>query len=322
MPTYNILGIGASCMDLMINVSEDFLQNVPGIKGGADKITRSELDRILSLSDQTPYITTGGSCANVIKCLAGLGESCGFFSSLGDDEFGRHYADYMQKMNIQGLIIPSPYPTSCVLCMITPDGQRTMRFFEGSSLSITPEHLLPSHFSRVQLLHLDAYSLRQKGVVERAVQLAKQNKTLISIDLSSFEIIRDHFSTLNTLLSEYAHLVFANADETRALTGLDPEEGCLKLQNICSVAIVMIGKEGCIVGHNGQVFHCPAYPAKLVDSTGAGDYFAGGFLYGYLHNQPLMACANLGNRLGSLIVQVKGAELPTEDQLQIKFLNK
>ncbi|MFI5344152.1 MAG: carbohydrate kinase family protein [Chlamydiales bacterium] len=318
MTSYKILGIGAACIDLMITVSEDFINDVPGTKGGAEEIDRLDLDRILSLSDQTPLITTGGSSANVIKCLAGLGESCGFFSSLGDDDFGRHYSDYMQRQKIQCLFIPSPHPTNCVLCMITPDGQRTMRFFEGSSLSMTHDQLMPSHFSGVQLLHLDAYSLRQRGLVEHAMQLAKQSRSLISIDLSSFEMIRDYFSILNSILAKYVDIVFANADETRAMTGLDPEEGCFALQNICSIAVVMIGKEGCLVGHNGQILHCPAHPAHLIDSTGAGDYFAGGFLYGYLHQQPLLSCANLGNRLGGLIVEVKGAELPKEKWQEIR----
>ena len=101
-------------------------------------------------------------------------------------------------------------------------------------------------------------------------------------------------------------------DETKAMTGMSPEEGCFKLQTICSIAIVMNGKDGCFVGQSNRIIHCPAYPAHVIDTTGGGDFFAGAFLFGYLRKQPIQICAEWGNRLGSVIVEVMGAELPSE----------
>lgn len=183
---YNVIGIGAACIDLTINVSDDFLKHVPGSKGGAQPIEWDELDRILKLSHQSPLMLTGGSSANVIKRLAGLKESCGFISSLGNEALGTLFAEQTQKQNIKGIFATSPFPTCCVLCLITPDGQLTMRFFEGSSQSNSAELLLPDYFRGIKLMHIDAYSLRRPGLVEKSMQLAKQNGALVSIDLSSF----------------------------------------------------------------------------------------------------------------------------------------
>lgn len=247
----------------------------------------------------------------MIKCLAMLGESCGFLTALGNDAFGVKFVKHARKQKIQGLFSYSPLPTSCVLCLITPDGQRTMRFYEGSNLSMTKELIRPEYFRGIKLLHIDSYSLRRSGLVEKAMQLAKQQQALISLDLSSFEIVQEKSGVLGQLLEKYVDIVFGNADETLALTGLLPQEGCFELQKLCKVAVVMIGKEGCIVGHKNQLMLIPAYPANVVDTTGAGDFFAGGFLHGYLHNKTLIECAELGNRWGSAIVQVIGAELPS-----------
>jgi sugar/nucleoside kinase (ribokinase family) len=309
---YRILGVGAACMDLLIPVSEDFLAHVPGEKGGAQPIGIEKLNQIISQSEVMPKLATGGSCANTIKGLASLDEKCAFLSNIGSDALGEHFTQYMKKLGIVALFSKSSHPTPRVLCLITPDGQRTMRFCAGCSVEMSDHFLHPDYFKKVKLVHLDAYTLRNGNLTRRVMQLAKEAHAKVSIDLSSFEIIRDYHATLLEILPLYVDIVFANEDETRALTGLGALEGCLKLQEICPVAVTLMGKEGCLVGHKGEVFHSPGFPAQLVDSTGAGDLFASGFLYGYLQGYSLPKCARLGNRFGSAIVEVQGAELPAE----------
>lgn len=309
---YQVLGIGAACIDLLIHVSDDFLKRIPGNKGGAEPIQWDQLEDILQQSQQTPLMVAGGSCANVIKCLSMLGEPCEFLSSIGNDHFGSFFSNYLKEQNIQGIFAPSPFPTSCVLCLVTPDGQRTMKFFEGSILSLTTDFLLAKYFKNIKHLHTEAYSLRSPGLVEKSMQFAKLKGALISMDLSSFEIVQEYRLTLKHLLNQYVDIVFANADEIRSITDLNPKEGCFELQSMCSVAVVTIGQDGCLVGHNNRIIHYPTFPASVIDSTGAGDFFAGGFLYGYLRKKPIEICAKWGNKLGSAIVEVMGAELPQE----------
>ena len=155
------------------------------------------------------------------------------------------------------------------------------------------------------------------------MQLAKELGIRISIDLSSFGIVEQYKETLNQLISDYVEIVFCNEAEIVALTGLSPEAGCLELQKICPVAVVTLGAEGCLIGHRGTVTAVPPFPANVIDTTGAGDYFAAGFLYGYLRDNPLERCGRIGNRLGSAIVEVISAELPQENWKAIyKFLEE
>lgn len=317
---YRVLGIGHACMDLLIPVNEEFLTHVPGEKGGARPIGIEQLNHILSLSHVQPHLATGGSCANTIKGLASLGEKCGFISHVGHDALGEHFIQYMKKLGIVGLFSKSMKPTAQVLCLITPDGQRTMRFCAGCSEEMSADFLHPDYFNNVKLMHLDAYSMRNGNLVESVMKLAKETNVKISIDLSSFEVIRQFHEPLKKLLVQYVDIVFANEDETRAITGLNAFEGCHKLQEMCSIAVVLMGKKGCLVGHQGQVFQSSAFPAQVIDSTGAGDLFASGFLYGYLQGYPLSKCARMGNRLGAAIVEVQGAELPADRWKQIQTI--
>lgn len=317
---YRILGIGDACIDLLIPVSEEFLAQVPGEKGGSQPIGIEDLNHILSASQTPPLIATGGSCANTIKGLAGLQEKCAFLSYTGYDPLGEHFSLNLKKWGILGLFTKSQLSTSVVLCLITPDGQRTMRFYAGCSMEMSEYFLHPDYFKGIELVHLDAYTFRRGNLTERAVALAKSSQAIASIDLSSFEVVREFKERMLTLLPEFT-VVFANEKETKELTGLEPLEGCLKLQEMCSIAVVLRGEKGCMVGHKGKIIHSPAFATHVVDSTGAGDLFASGFLYGILQGYSLEQCAKLGNRMGSAIVEVTGAELPPDKwEIMQKFL--
>lgn len=310
---HTILGVGSACIDLLIPVSEEFLKtHVPGVKGGAQKISIANLEHIVQESHIKPEIATGGSCANTIKGLANLGQSCALVAKIGQDKLGAHFESYIKQCGVLPLFFKAQASTPCVLCLITPDGQRTMRFFEGCSQEMTKDILFPKYFESVRLVHIEGYALRNEGLVERIVSMAKEAHALISFDVSSFEIVSEYREKILDLLTTSVDIVFANEDETRMLTGLDPLEGCQKLKTLCPIAVVLAGQEGCLVGSEDQVFKSPAFPAKVVDTTGAGDLFASGFLYSFLKGDSLQTCAKAGNLVGSCIIEVTGAELSPE----------
>jgi sugar/nucleoside kinase (ribokinase family) len=319
--SYRVLGVGHACMDLLIPVSEEFLKHVPGEKGGTQPIGIEQLNHLISLSHQQPHLATGGSSANAIKGLAALGEKCAFISNVGNDPLGEHFIQYMKNLGVITLFSKSIHPTCRVLCLITPDGQRTLRFYAGCSEEMTESVLRPTDFKGIQLMHIDAYTMRNDHLVESAMKLAKAANAKISIDLSSFEIIHQFHQPLLKLLLQYVDIVFVNELEIKALIHLEASEGCHKLQEMCPIAVVLMGNKGCLVGHQGKVFHSPAFPSHVVDTTGAGDLFASGFLYGYLQGYSLEKCAKMGNRLGSAIVEVEGAELPLErwEEMRAQF---
>ncbi|MFQ5729094.1 MAG: carbohydrate kinase family protein, partial [Waddliaceae bacterium] len=176
----------------------------------------------------------------------------------------------------------------------------------------------PAHFKNVNIVHIEGYSLQNEKVTEKAMRLAKESGALVSLDLGSFEIVNQYKSTILGLLEKYVDLVFTNKDETLALTGFPPEKGCEQIKNLCEIAVVMIGKEGSWVGWGDETHRCPTFQVEAIDTTGAGDLFASGFLHALLEGKPAEECAKWGAITASTVVQVIGTEIPPEKWKQIK----
>ncbi len=307
--SYRVLGIGAAAVDLLIQVDDTFFtQHDLGEKGGSRLCDFETIDRIVQVSGRVPKIVPGGSTANTMRALAKLGESSAYFSHIGTDTLGEYYGDHLRLGGVvDRLHRRSDLSTARILCLITPDGQRTFRAFDPPVHDIM---LSADHFAGVSLVHFEARQIRNGLSLQRALEHATDAKATVSLDLSCFEIVRDHKDALLFLLSEYVDIVFCNEDELRELLELSAHEGCRKLAEICSIAVVTQGAKGCLIGHGSEFYSIPTFPAEVVDTTGAGDLFAAGFLYGHLRQLPLPACARIGHRLGSAVVEVIGAELP------------
>ncbi len=311
---YEVLGIGAPCMDLVMHVDASFIHTI-GNKGGSQQTDWDYFKKIVEWTKSHPAaITAGGSSSNTIKGLANLGHACAFFGKMGRDEMGRHYLDNIAKLGIRPLCITVEAPTQLCACLISEDGERTMRCYPGAANQISASDLSPELFKGVTLVHFEGYMLyaQDKNFLSTAMRLAKEAGATVSFDLSSFELVRMQRERILDLLKTYVDIVFANADEVRELVELDPVAGCSALQKMCRIAVVMQGKDGCIVGSGHQQYQCATRPKQVVDSTGAGDLFASGFLHGFLENRSLETCATFGNLTGGNVCEVYGAEIPAE----------
>jgi len=270
-------------------------------------------------------IVPGGSCANTIKGLASLGEKCGFIGKIGRDSVGQLYKDSMSQRGVIPLMTESINArTGEVICLITPNGERTMKAFLGASLQMTENDLLPQDFAGVKLLHVEGYSIYNEPLTLKAMQLAKQNGSMVSLDLGSFELVRQFKPLLLDMLRNYVDIVFSNSEEARELMGgvpgRDVPEKCVDyLAKYCKVAVVMMGKDGCWVKSGNEKYKCPAdVVANPIDTTGAGDLFAAGFLYAYLQGYTLQQCARMGALSGKEVLFVMGAEVPMDRFSKIK----
>jgi len=308
-----ILGIGAAVVDHIHLVDEAYVAALEGGKGGMELIDHKSLDKILGELGPASKIVAGGSAANVVKGLASLGSPAAFLSTVGEDAVGAMFLDELKALGIASHCRRSSTPTAQSLCLVTPDGERTMRTFLGAGREMSACDLKQELFADTGWLHLEGYCLAREELVEKAVAMAGEAGARISLDLSSYEVVRSYKKRLEKILKESVDMVVANADEGWALTGLPPKEACAALKELCDVAILLFGAEGCWVGHSGKLFHGPAFPAHPLDSTGAGDLFTSGFLHGYLEGRPLEECARLGALAGSAVVKVFGAELSQEE---------
>lgn len=303
-----ILSLGDALMDHVVFVEENFVESIPGKKGGSSLVNLEEFKKLLC---RRPIKRAGGSSGNSLKVLADLGHDCALIGKIGTDKEGDHFIKEIKKRGVISHLTRINAPTGRTACLITPDGQRTMRTFLGI-LSSTKEFTLEqAAFKGIKHFHFAAYQLRNIPLVKQAIAYAKEAKATISIDLASFEIVEDFKKELLEMLKSDIDIVFANEDEARTLLGLDPEKASLKLATLCDVAVVTTGAKGGHVATNkGKSFHFPAHCNCPIDGTGAGDHFLAGFLHGVLENKPIEICTQYGAAISGRIVRVVGADMP------------
>lgn len=311
-PKYDILGVGSPIIDIIIHVDDEFLVQNGCRKGGMQLVTPEKIKLVVKKSHKIPIVCAGGSSSNTMKGLASLGQKCALVGTIGNDESGKHYLDSIERAGIVSLHLQTETPTSEVLCLITPDGERTFIDYLGAGGMLAPKDLIPEMFQGVKLVHIEGYTLLNENLTERAMQLAKEAGAIVSFDLASFEIVEQYKEKIVKLLTTYVDILFANKDEAQTLTHLVPEKGEIFLKDLCEISVVFNGKYGCWVAHKNEISTHPAFPVDPVDCTGAGDLFISGFLHGYLKGLPLADCARYGAMLGSEVVQVVGAEIPDD----------
>lgn len=309
MPEYEVLGIGAPIIDLILRVDHAHLEKISAGKHGMQVVDYPTLKKIIAESGVSPTRTAGGSGANTIRGLAHLGHKTAFLGRIGSDLEGRFFLKTIKSVQISPLLLESETPTAQVVCLVTPDGERTMRAFLGASAEFTEKDLKPEFFKGVSLVHIEGYQLLKGETVLHAMEMAKAANARVSFDLGSYELVEDFKDTIVKLVTKYVDVLFANQQEIQGLTKMPPEKGCALLTDLCETSVVMLGSEGCIVGRGEEQTRFPAFKVPVIDTTGAGDLFASGFLHGYLKGRSMKECARLGALSGAAAVQVHGTDL-------------
>ncbi len=307
-----ILGVGAPFLDYILKVSDAFLDKLPGSKEGMMHVDYLTFSHILNTCGVKPVLVPGGSACNTIRGLARLGHACAFVGKVGQDEAGEIVWNELEELKIRPYFSQSKNPSAQVLCLVAPNGSRTFRSFGGAGLEMTSRDLEPDFFQDQKLVHIEGYSLHNGAYTEKAMQLAKASGAKVSFDLSSPEVVLQFHESIWKLIKEHVDILFANENEIRALTQLGSQEGCELLRSIVEVAVVYMNVKGCWVGDRSGQERYPAYPVTPFDTTGAGDLSASGFLHGYLMGASWERCAHFGALLGAQVVQVYGAEIPSD----------
>ncbi|KAM7255752.1 hypothetical protein ACFE04_011493 [Oxalis oulophora] len=336
-----ILGLQpAALADHVARVDWSLLDQIPGERGGSIPVAFEELQYILRevktniLSEQSPVKTiAGGSVANTIRGLSsGFGVSSGIIGAYGDDEQGHLFVTNMafSGVDLSRLRLKNGHTAQCV-CLVDELGNRTMRPCLSSAVKVQAAELTREDFKGSKWLVL-RYGIFNIDVIQTAIQLAKQEGLSVSLDLASFEMVRNFKLPLLELLeSGNIDLCFANEDEaTELLSGeenADPEAALELLAKYCKWAVVTLGSKGCIAKNLKEVVRVPAIgKTTAVDATGAGDLFACGFLYGLVKGLSLVECCKVGSCSGGSVVRSLGGEVTPENwqwmykQMQTKGL--
>jgi sugar/nucleoside kinase (ribokinase family) len=179
-------------------------------------------------------------------------------------------------------------------------------------MELTADEMQSEIFAGYGILHIEGYLVQNHSLIEAALKVAKSEGLLVSIDMASFNIVEANIDFLNRVIREYVDIVFANEDEAIALTGKQPEEALHAISEMCDLAIVKLGAQGSLIKYGKNVIRIEAIPAKSVDTTGAGDIYASGVLFGISENLDLEKAGKLGSLLAGKVVEVVGAKIPEE----------
>jgi sugar/nucleoside kinase (ribokinase family) len=318
-----IAGIGSALVDILLLENEEFLSSSGAQKGGMTLVENDAfIESILSKTSSKPLIVPGGSACNTILGVGKLGGPARFIGKRGNDELGDLFEASLKKHNVEPVLFTSPSPTGRVLSIITPDAQRSMFTFLGSSSETKPEEISPAHFQDAALVHIEGYLLFNEKLLMAALKAARASSALISLDLASFTVVEASKHILADVIKEFVDIVIANEDEARVFTGhADEDKALTALASMADVAVLKVGKRGSLISHHGTVAKVDRMGSgAAVDTTGAGDLWASGFLYGLVNDYPIDACGRLASACGYEVCQVVGASIPEEGWQRIKKL--
>ena len=306
-----VLGIGNALVDVLVKLENDkFLtdNNLP--KGSMQLVDNNVANSLLkSLGNIQTQLASGGSASNTIHGLSKLGTIAGYIGKIGSDEFGKIFSTDLEKNNIAPILFKSKTETGRAVTFITADSERTFATYLGAAVELGADDLIPELFTGYDLLHLEGYLAFNHVLVEIALELAKSKGLKVSLDLASFNVVDANREFLENIIKSSVDIVFANEEESKSLTGETPEKSLEIIGNMCELAVVKIGSKGSWVKKGSDRVQVQAIKANALDTTGAGDLYASGFLHGYLQNWPLDKCAKLGSLTAGKVVETVGAKI-------------
>ncbi len=310
-----MVGIGSPIMDLLAPVPEDFLSHVPGDKGGMVLVDSDEMHRILGKLGWPPSHTTGGSAANVTFNASRMGLQTTFLGKLGNDEFADRYRQQFIAAGVDASRFKQgDRPNARCLALVTPDAQRTMRTDLGAAMTLQPNELTPEDFAGCRHAHVEGYLAFNQDLANAALASARAAGCSVSLDLASFEVVHASRDWLFSQFKEGIDIVFANEDEIRALfpeSKASYADLARELARHGVIAAVKIGKDGAWVAQDKELHRIdPQQVPDVIDTNGAGDAWASGFLFGFLRGVPLHACGRIGSHLGAETVRHMGPIIP------------
>ena len=311
-----IIGIGNALTDMLVNLSNDEVLAKYGIARGSMSLVDSTLQSEVSKAVAgRPYsLSLGGSADNTIRAMARLGAEVGFIGKVGQDTTGDFFEQALDNLGIRPVIFRGTKRSGKCVSLISPDGERTMLTHLGAALEMVADEISPAIFEGYDCLYVEGYLVQNHQLIESAISTAKQCGLKVAIDLASFNVVEENIDFLRRIVSQYVDIVFANEDEARVFSAeSEPINALQYISEMCELAVVKIGMRGALIKQGEQVVHVGIMEAaKRVDTTGAGDFYAAGFLYGLTQGLDLRQCGTIGAVTAGKVIEIVGTTLSDE----------
>ena len=317
-----IIGMGNALVDVLVRIDDDsLLEKLHLPKGSMQLIQEDTLSEIRKYtSGMKIHRSTGGSAGNTVCALAALGANPGFIGKVGQDETGAFFGDTLRQRGVNALLATCDLPSGTASTFISTDGERTFGTYLGAAATLRAEDLSRKMFAGYNYLYIEGYLLQDHDLMLRAVQLAKEEGLQVCLDMASYNVVEAERDFFDQLIVKYVDIVFANESEALAYTGKAPHEALEEIASKCSIAVVKTGKEGSLVKKGTEVIQLLSCPVdNVLDTTGAGDFYAAGFMYGLTCGYSLEKCVQISTILATAVIQEVGTTLPAKKWDEIKL---
>ena len=316
-----VLGMGNALTDILLQIENDaILSSLNLLKGGMQLINNERSEEInVSVSKYEKKMATGGSASNTINGITKLGLKAGFVGKIGRDDIGLFFTNDSINNGVEPHLLLSGTPSGRCTVLVSTDSERTLCTYLGAACELEAADLSSELFRGYDIFHIEGYLVQNHDLIHTAVRLAKQEGLMVSIDLASYNVVEDNLEFLHEIIKEYVDIVFANEDEARAFTGKEPYEALHEIAEKCSIAIVKVGKDGSYIKSGNEIARIEPRLANCIDTTGAGDLYAAGFLFGLANNFSLEICGKIGSLVSGNVVEVLGAKMSNQVWTRIHF---
>ena len=311
--TVDLIGLGNAIVDIIVNIEDEFLEINNLDKGTMNLINSDESQRLLENCKVIKQIS-GGSSANTVVCLAELSNDVQFIGRVKNDQFGNFFSEDIKQSKTIFNTPPTIEGASTAhsIILITPDAQRTMCTYLGASIEFEPKDIDFNELKDSKYLYLEGYlwdSELAKNAFLKAAQIAKQSNTKIILSLSDSFCVDRHRESFLDLIDNYVDIVFCNESEILSLFKKDNLANCkVDLSSLCELVVVTLGKNGSLIINKNTIKVIKSISkGKIIDTTGAGDIYAGGFIHGLIKNYSLKKCGKIGSICAGQIITQLGS---------------
>ena len=321
---FDLIGVGSPIMDLLATVPFEFLQNhVAGEQGGMVLVSDAEMSAILANLADAPTTSTGGSAANATLNATRLGLRTTYLGKLGNCDVAATYRQRFADLGIDtSRFKTGAVPNARSLILTTPDADRTMRTDLGAAMTLSPDEITPTDFAGCRHTHMEGYLVFNEALADAVLASARAAGCTVSVDLASFEVINATRPWIFKQLASGIDIVFANEDEVRALFEDEDSAYDVLAKRLAShdvIAAVKVGKDGAWIAQGDDLHRIePVVVESVVDTNGAGDSWAAGFLASHLRGKSLAESGRIASHVGAETVQHLGPIIPDDRFVGLK----
>ena len=310
-----LIGISNAIVDVLTQVSLDFLEQIQAEPGSMNLINMEEANQLYLMLEETKEMS-GGSVANTVSCFSNFGGKAGYIGQVHNDRFGKVFISDMKAMGVDVKLPPSNIgsPTARSHVLITSDGQRTMQTYLGACTELSLNDIDSSVIGGSEIILLEGYLWDIPDCNEIANKVIKEknrSSLRVALSLSDSFCVERHFEAFRELIGDAVDIIFANEDEMMTLTRTETVENMIEAsKKLGNLSVITLGEKGSIVVNKGDVIHAEALKtSNVVDTTGAGDTYTAAFLFGLLSNKSIQECTEMASWAASQVIQQIGARL-------------